>query len=53
VFALVFKAPSWTSAINMTNPLGSKGNLAIAFSMVLRELGKPDNTYIVPKNFRV
>ena len=43
----------WKSAVNMVNPLGTKGNLARSFSVILHEMWQADLPYLIPVNFRV
>ncbi len=43
----------WKSAVNMVNPLGTKGNLVHAFSMILHDLWHGEMPYITPFQFRV
>ena len=43
----------WKSAVNMVNPLGTKGNLVHAFSSILHDLWHGEMPYISPFQFRV
>jgi hypothetical protein len=43
----------WKNAVNMLNPLGSKGNMAKAFATLLHELWHGDLPYLAPFSFRV
>lgn len=43
----------WKNAVNMLNPLGSKGNMAKAFATLLHELWHGDLPYMAPYSFRV
>jgi ubiquitin carboxyl-terminal hydrolase 8 len=43
----------WKSAVNMVNPLGTKGHLVHAFSGILHELWHGEMPYISPFQFRV
>lgn len=43
----------WKSAVNMVNPLGTKGNLVNAFSSILHDLWHGEMPYISPFQFRV
>lgn len=43
----------WKSAVNMVNPLGTKGRIAAAFAALLGEMGKGDVAFIMPSHFRV
>ncbi|KAI0058855.1 cysteine proteinase [Artomyces pyxidatus] len=51
-FARFFTDGRWKSAVNMVNPLGSKGNLANAFSSILHEMWHEEMPYISPYPFR-
>ncbi len=44
---------SYKKSINLYNPLGMKGNLANAFSELLKALWKEDYTFLSPVTFRV
>lgn len=43
----------WRSAVNMVNPMGTKGNLAHAFADILHEMWQGELPYITPYTFRV
>ena len=43
----------WKSAVNMVNPLGTKGNLAHSFSTIVHEMWQAEMPYLIPMNFRV
>jgi hypothetical protein len=43
----------WQKAVNMVNPIGTKGHLAAAFAAILHDMWKQDQTYLVPTQFRV
>jgi len=43
----------WRSAVNMVNPMGTKGNLAHAFADILHEMWQGDLPYLTPYTFRV
>ena len=43
----------WKSAVNMLNPLGSKGQLTMAFASILKELWYEEAGTISPYTFRV
>lgn len=43
----------WRSAINYTNPLGTKGKLAHAFAKLLLDMWHGEHSYITPYEFRV
>lgn len=40
-------------AINRTNSLGSKGEVAIAFASLIHQMRQNDITYLTPTGFRV
>ena len=44
---------SFKKSINIHNPLGMKGNLALAFAELLKALWKEDYTFLSPVTFRV
>lgn len=44
---------SFKKSINVNNPLGMKGNLALAFAELLKALWKEDYTFLSPVTFRV
>lgn len=43
----------WKSAVNMMNPMGSKGQLAFAFANILRDMWQGENQCLTPLPFRV
>jgi ubiquitin carboxyl-terminal hydrolase 8 len=43
----------WKSAVNMVNPLGTKGHIVHAFSGILHDLWHGEMPYITPFQFRV
>jgi len=43
----------WKSAVNMVNPLGTRGNIVRAFSSILHTLWHGEMPYITPFEFRV
>lgn len=43
----------WRSAVNMVNPLGTKGNLAHAFANIVRDMWQGESAYLSPITFRV
>ncbi|KAH9983664.1 hypothetical protein BJV77DRAFT_1062378 [Russula vinacea] len=51
-FAWFFTDGRWKSAVNMVNPLGTKGNLVNAFSSILHDLWHGEMPYISPFQFR-
>jgi ubiquitin carboxyl-terminal hydrolase 8 len=51
-FARFFTDGRWRSAVNMVNPMGTKGNLAHAFADILHEMWQGDLPYLTPYNFR-
>ncbi|KZT07231.1 cysteine proteinase [Laetiporus sulphureus 93-53] len=51
-FARFFTDGRWKSAVNMVNPLGTKGNLALTFANILRELWQGDGQCLSPVTFR-
>ncbi|KAI0042737.1 cysteine proteinase [Auriscalpium vulgare] len=51
-FARFFTDGRWKSAVNMVNPLGTKGNLAFAFASILHEMWHEEMPYISPYPFR-
>lgn len=52
---LIYSLPDgrWKSAVNMVNPMGTKGNLAHAFADILHEMWQGDLPYLSPYTFRV
>lgn len=44
---------SWKSAVNMINPLGSKGHLAQSFASMVSDMWRHEYTYLSPLTFRV
>ncbi|KAI9440817.1 cysteine proteinase [Lactarius indigo] len=51
-FARFFTDGRWKSAVNMVNPLGTKGNIVHAFSGILHDLWHGEMPYITPYQFR-
>ncbi|WVF68021.1 hypothetical protein IAT40_002783 [Kwoniella sp. CBS 6097] len=51
-FTSFFLDGSFKRAINVYNPLGTKGNLANAFAELLKALWKEDYTFLSPVTFR-
>jgi hypothetical protein len=50
---LSFPDGRWKSAVNMVNPLGTKGNIVRAFSSILHTLWHGEMPFITPFEFRV
>ncbi|KAI9062559.1 cysteine proteinase [Trametes sanguinea] len=51
-FARFFTDGRWKSAINMVNPMGTKGNLAAAFASILRDMWQGEGSTLSPVTFR-
>ncbi|KAI0036203.1 hypothetical protein K488DRAFT_76118 [Vararia minispora EC-137] len=51
-FAQFFRDGSWSKAVNMLNPLGTKGAIAEAFSTLVRDMWNGQMPYITPFAFR-
>ncbi|KAF5361806.1 hypothetical protein D9756_002213 [Leucocoprinus leucothites] len=51
-FARFFTDARWRNAINLVNPLGSKGRLTHAFAKLLHEMWGQDLPYLTPHEFR-
>ncbi|CCM01085.1 uncharacterized protein FIBRA_03133 [Fibroporia radiculosa] len=51
-FARFFTEGRWKSAINMINPMGTKGNLAQAFANILQDLQQSESQCLSPGAFR-
>jgi len=51
--AFSFPDGRWKSAVNMVNPLGTKGNIVRAFSGILHTLWHGEMPFITPFEFRV
>ncbi|KZT25326.1 hypothetical protein NEOLEDRAFT_1156281 [Neolentinus lepideus HHB14362 ss-1] len=51
-FARFFTDGRWKSAINMVNPMGTKGNLTAAFASILHEMWHGEMPYLSPLQFR-
>lgn len=43
----------WKTAVNMMNPLGSKGHNAQNFATLVSEMWRHEYTYLSPLTFRV
>lgn len=53
ITTIVFLDGRWKSAVNMVNPLGTKGNLAQAFANILRDMWQGELQCLNPVTFRV
>ncbi|CAL1714070.1 unnamed protein product [Somion occarium] len=51
-FARFFTDGRWKSAVNMVNPMGTKGNLANAFASILRDMWQGEMQALSPVTFR-
>jgi len=51
-FARFFTDGRWKSAVNMMNPMGTKGNLAQAFANILRDMWQGELQCLSPVTFR-
>ncbi|THH02988.1 hypothetical protein EW145_g6625 [Phellinidium pouzarii] len=51
-FSRFFTDGRWKSAVNMLNPLGSKGQLTSAFASILHDLWHQESPIITPYSFR-
>ncbi|KAI0091490.1 hypothetical protein BDY19DRAFT_930706 [Irpex rosettiformis] len=51
-FARFFTDGRWKNAVNMVNPMGTKGQLASAFANLLRELWQGEMASLTPLPFR-
>ncbi|OJT09766.1 Ubiquitin carboxyl-terminal hydrolase 8 [Trametes pubescens] len=51
-FSRFFTDGRWKSAVNMMNPMGTKGNLANAFANILREMWQGEHGTLSPVPFR-
>ncbi|KAI0924296.1 hypothetical protein AcW2_005215 [Taiwanofungus camphoratus] len=51
-FARFFTDGRWKSAVNMVNPLGTKGNIAHAFANILRDMWQGELQCLSPMTFR-
>ncbi|KAH9893374.1 cysteine proteinase [Cubamyces lactineus] len=51
-FARFFTDGRWKSAVNMVNPMGTKGNLANAFANILRDMWQGEGGTLSPVTFR-
>ena len=52
-FSRFFTDGRWKSAVNMVNPMGTKGNLALAFANILRDMWQGEGGTLSPVTFRV
>lgn len=56
LLTLIFTCPAdgrWKRSVNVTNPLGTKGNLASAYSSLVSALWNQEYHFIQPLSFRV
>ncbi|KAH9930213.1 uncharacterized protein B0H18DRAFT_1116912 [Fomitopsis serialis] len=51
-FARFFTDGRWKSAVNMMNPMGTKGSLAQAFANILRDMWQGESQCLMPVTFR-
>ncbi|KAG8221069.1 hypothetical protein J3R82DRAFT_2584 [Butyriboletus roseoflavus] len=51
-FARFFTDGRWKNAVNMVNPLGTKGSLARAFGQILYEMSHSELPHLTPSTFR-
>ncbi|KAI0695051.1 cysteine proteinase [Cerioporus squamosus] len=51
-FSRFFTDGRWKSAVNMVNPMGTKGNLAKSFADILRDLWQGEGAALSPVTFR-
>ncbi|OSX64490.1 hypothetical protein POSPLADRAFT_1065606 [Postia placenta MAD-698-R-SB12] len=51
-FSRFFTDGRWKSAVNMMNPMGTKGNLANAFANILRDMWQGEMQCLSPVTFR-
>ncbi|KAI0832093.1 cysteine proteinase [Trametes gibbosa] len=51
-FSRFFTDGRWKNAVNMMNPMGTKGNLANAFANILRDMWQGENGTLSPVPFR-
>ncbi|KIJ65500.1 hypothetical protein HYDPIDRAFT_27500 [Hydnomerulius pinastri MD-312] len=51
-FATFFTDGRWKNAINMLNPLGTKGSVAKAFAQILYDMSHSELPHLNPANFR-
>ena len=52
-FSRFFTDGRWKNAVNMVNPMGTKGNLALAFALILRDMWQGEGSTLSPVTFRV
>ena len=48
-----FNDDSYKKEINLVNPLGRKGDFAEAYAELIKEMWSGDNSYTIPRNFKV
>ena len=53
VMLILGRDGSWMKAVNHVNPLGTKGQVAHAFSKLVRELWGMGQSFLTPTEFRV
>lgn len=51
-FARFFTEGRWKKAVNAINPMGTKGNLALAFANILYEMSHSELPHLIPNTFR-
>ncbi|RDX51268.1 cysteine proteinase [Lentinus brumalis] len=51
-FSRFFTDGRWKSAVNMVNPIGTKGKLAESFAIILRDLWQGEGAALSPVHFR-
>ncbi|KAI0701502.1 hypothetical protein BC835DRAFT_1323013 [Cytidiella melzeri] len=51
-FARFFTDGRWKSAVNMVNPMGTQGQLALAFANILRDMWQGEMASLTPLPFR-
>ncbi|KAF8839000.1 cysteine proteinase, partial [Paxillus ammoniavirescens] len=51
-FSRFFTDGGWKNAVNMLNPLGTKGSLAAAFANILYEMSHSELPHLTPVSFR-
>jgi ubiquitin carboxyl-terminal hydrolase 4/11/15 len=48
-----FKSGKYLKEINKDNPLGRKGELALAYAELVNEIWNGNNSYTTPRQFKV
>ncbi|KAG2137582.1 uncharacterized protein EDB93DRAFT_1253593 [Suillus bovinus] len=51
-FARFFTEGRWRKAVNLVNPMGTKGNLASAFAHILYDMSHSELPHLIPASFR-